>query len=207
MNLDSDLTKVEQKAYNESIQDGFIEILLGILLIFIGLTMWSRVGVAFIVFYPLFGNEVLNRLKRRYTYPRIGYVKLLPEDGVKIGVGILKYVFLVIIFLVALSLIFFRGQSVIDIIDRLIPIYIGLILTGAFIYIRGKSGNNITYLYIGVSLILGALMTAFYQRPYIESALIYLSLIGIFFIGAGAVIFFRFIKTHPIVVGENANGQ
>ncbi|HOP09311.1 MAG TPA: hypothetical protein PK718_08250 [Candidatus Methanofastidiosa archaeon] len=208
MSLDADLRRIERRAYNESVKDGFMEILLGALLVFIGLMVWSQKGVVFIAIFPmLFCNPLLKWLKKRYTYPRIGYVKLRSDDGKKVGLGILRYVLVVIMFLVALSYLFFKEESIYDSIYRLIPLYMAFILLGGFTYLHSKSENNITYLYIGVTMISGILMTAFHPGPYRTGSLQYLALMGLFFTAAGTVIFIRFIRRHPVAPEENTNGQ
>lgn len=208
MNMDIDLNKIEQRVYNENIKDGFMEILLGALLVLIGLMIWSQKGVCFIALLPiLFGNPLINRLKERYTYPRIGYMRPRPGDGKKVGLGILKYVLVVIMSLAALSYLFLKEESIYESIYRLIPLYMALILSGAFTYVHSKSRNNITYLYIGVAMISGILMTVFHPGPYRTCSLQYMTLMGLFFTIVGTVIFIRFIRRYPVASGENANGQ
>ena len=82
-----DLRKIERRLFRSSLQDGLAELFAGIYLIVVGFAM--AVNVAFVAIVIVFGLPWMKRsvesLKRRYTYPRMGYVSFReseePADG------------------------------------------------------------------------------------------------------------------------------
>ena len=70
--------EIERKAYRDAQQDGLMEILSGLGMIFIAGMVSGTLSTAFAPLIVLFFKPALEALRRRFTYPRIGYVKL-PE--------------------------------------------------------------------------------------------------------------------------------
>jgi hypothetical protein len=74
MSQDIDLKKIERKAWMSYFEDGLWDIFLGIFIVGWGLMMLTNMawlaGAWFVVFY----TTILG-LKKRITYPRMGYVK------------------------------------------------------------------------------------------------------------------------------------
>ena len=95
MNEKLDLDEIERKMYREANSDGIMELLLGVLLSFMAVTWARSYFTVFLAFIPLYGNRVLEALKRKFTYPRIGYVEFKQEEE-SLGWGVLGYVLAVI---------------------------------------------------------------------------------------------------------------
>lgn len=194
-----DLEKMEQKAYSEFMQDGLTEILLGILLA--GATAIfgkPSLTAGFVVFYLLFVPRIYERLKRRYTYPRIGYAKLHIDPPKKTAFGIFSYMLVVAVVMVVALLIIF-GDLAYDLWYRWLPTFMGAMLTGAFTYVVGKSGNPHYYGPGFFGLAVGVVFSVYGFESARAGIVVYLLFMGACFIGLGLTRFTYFLHTHPVL--------
>ena len=91
MSINLDLKEIERKANYAAFQDGLTEILMGLFLFFYAGTLATNtlpIGFVFILLAVFFGKPLTEGIKKRYIYPRTGYVKL-PEDPNTTGKGML----------------------------------------------------------------------------------------------------------------------
>lgn len=194
---EADLKKMEQKAYRESMQDGFTEIFLGILLIGMGALYAVKVAAVFAVLAFLFFPRILERLKRRYTYPRTGYAKLHEEPPKKTAFGIFSFMAVVFVMMaVALFIIF--GDISADLWYRWTPTFMGAMLTGAFTFVAGKSGDSRNYGIAAFGLVVGIVMSVYRFDSMWTGIITYLLFMGSFFIGLGLVRFVYFLSKYPV---------
>jgi hypothetical protein len=201
-----DLMEIEQKAYRESAQDGFTEIFVGILLIGMGIFFTIKVkslSLVFIVLFAVFAPRLLERLKRKYTYPRIGFVELHLDPPKKTALGILSYILLVIVVMIVVLFIIFSDISV-DLVYRWFPTLMGAMLIGGFVYLAGKSGDPRYYGIAVFGLIVGIILSI-YQFDFMWTGIIiYLFFMGACFIGLGIGRFMYFLHRYPLQE-ENSN--
>jgi len=79
MSLTTDLRKLERKAYLSYHQDGLLDIIIGTIILCMGInealgsSIWNFIALLLIIAYV--------PLKRRITFPRLGYVKFNVERG------------------------------------------------------------------------------------------------------------------------------
>lgn len=211
MNEKIDLDEIERKMWREANSDGIMELLLGILLFFTAGT-WARSNfTVFLALVPIFGNRVIEALKARFTYPRIGYVELKEEDGKSLGWGILGYVLAVIAVVSIVAAVFYGGNLESFDAYRWVPLAFGAIFLGGMIYLHGKSGDPVAYLYSFVTLVAGGIFTfyGFESSNGFESSkhiiqLYLLSLAG-FFLLAGLVRLLTFMRRNPVLVMPDAD--
>ena len=99
MSYQINLKEIEKRAHHAVFQDGVMEILMGFVLIFFGGAINSPGTMApFIVFAIFFASPILERVKKRFIYPRSGYVKLPEKDaGTAKGIGIATLVFVLVL--------------------------------------------------------------------------------------------------------------
>ena len=101
MSQNLDLKEIERRVHQSVFQDGLMEIMMGGFLLVVGasLAMDMKWGVLLISLLVIFlGNPLLERAKKRYIYPRIGYVKLRPEkEADPKGIVVAAIVFVVIL--------------------------------------------------------------------------------------------------------------
>jgi len=211
LNEKIDLDEIERKMWREANSDGIMELLLGILLFFTAGT-WARSNFTiFLALVPIFGNRVIEALKARFTYPRIGYVELKEEDGKSLGWGILGYVLAVIAVVSIVAAVFYGGNLESFDAYRWVPLAFGAIFLGGMIYLHGKSGDPVAYLYSFVTLVAGGIFTfyGFESSNGFESSkhiiqLYLLSLAG-FFLLAGLVRLLTFMRRNPVLVMPDAD--
>ncbi|MGD2247747.1 MAG: hypothetical protein PVF58_05025 [Candidatus Methanofastidiosia archaeon] len=193
------LEKMEQKAYQESMQDGLTEVLLGILLVGMGalFNIKSFFPAFFAVFVIFVFPRILERLKRRYTYPRIGYAKLHEDPPKTIAVGIFSYMLIVVVVMVVVLFVIFSGISA-DLWYRWTPTFMGAMLTGALIYLAGKSGDSRNYGIALLGLVTGIVLSGYPFEFMWTGLIVYLLVMGSLFIGLGLVRFGYFVHTFPV---------
>ncbi len=195
-----DLNKMEQHAYRESMQDGLTEIFLGILLVGMGIlfAVESFTPAIFACFVILVFPRIVERLKRRYTYPRIGYAKLHVDPPKKIISGIFSYMIIVAVVLVVALFIIFGDVSA-DLWYRWLPTFMGAMLMGAFTYVAGKSGDSRNY-GIGIfGLATGVVFSVYTFESMWTSLEMYLLFMGSCFVGLGVVRFVYFLRKYPVL--------
>lgn len=186
-------------------KDGFTEILLGVLLLYNSLT-WLRPGVtsAFIPLFIIFGPRILERLKQRYTYPRIGYVKITVEDGGKIAKGIFGYMLVVVALMVVVLGSFYWGRWSSDLIYRWTPTLVGAMLLGGMLYYQGRSGEDKNYAYGILALLAGIAFSLYDFEPVMMGLVAYLQLTGWASLLIGFVTFMRFRSRYPLQKAEDS---
>jgi hypothetical protein len=75
-----DLKEIERRVQHSAYQDGLLEVFLGGYLLLVGASLASQLHLAPLT--ALLGfllNPIFERAKKRYIYPRIGYVQFRPE--------------------------------------------------------------------------------------------------------------------------------
>ena len=136
-----DVTEIEERARTAGYQDGLIELFAAVVLVTIA-TMWiaspALVGIA-AAFIVLFGWRVVERVKERLTYPRIGYFQERPDAPDTTGRGML--IFMAFSFALMVAAVAISG-GITDAAEwrRAAPLMSGMGLAGAFWYTGDRSG-------------------------------------------------------------------
>jgi uncharacterized membrane protein len=191
------LREMEQKVYRESMQDGLTEILLGILLIGVGTLFVVKLSAGLAVLFILFAPHILETLKRKYTYPRIGYMRLHTDPPKKTAFGIFSYMLLVAVVMVIALIIIFGGISA-DLWYRWTPTFMGAMLTGALVYLVGKSADRRYYGVAVFGLVAGVVLSIHTFGSMWTGLIVYLLFMGSCFVGLGVLRFAYFLHEHPV---------
>ncbi|TRO58862.1 hypothetical protein E2P71_01230, partial [Candidatus Bathyarchaeota archaeon] len=146
------LKEMEQQANRLLTKDGLMELLMGAILF---VTSSSFAGTPiftpFLGLYVIFLKNIIEGFRKKFTYPRIGYLKLPDEDSKKIGVGILTFMGAIMLALaVVIYLIYGRISG--DLVYKWIPLLIGLIFFGGLQYNYSKSGDKVNLVYITIAV-------------------------------------------------------
>jgi len=205
MNERIDLEEIERNMYREANSDGIMELLLGVFLFFMVVT-YGRSGLAVLpaFFFIFLGNRVIEAIKAKFTYPRVGYVEFKQEDA-GLGWGILGYVLVVIAVVSVIATIFYSGNLEKLDIYKWVPLAIGGCFLGGMIYHHGKSGDPLTYLYSFITLVAGGIFTFYLTEPYPNSIELYLLFLAGFFILAGLVRLLTFMRRNPVMEMPDAD--
>lgn len=194
------LKQIEQKAYRVSFQDGLVEIMLGILLIGLGATFGSVLYV-FAIFIPIFlFPRFIEVIRKRYTYPRIGYAKLPMDDPKKTAKGIFGYTAVVLALMVVCFLLFGKVKDAAAY-KKWSPALMGVLLVGGFLYAHGKSGS-IRYIVFAVLVVVLGLLFSIMNFESYNGLIINFFVMGVIFIVTGFTLFILFLHKYPKIVKE-----
>jgi len=205
MSVAIDLLEIEKKAYRDSQQDGLVEVMMGLILMTFGGFFYSTV-FAFYILLIVFSGKIVESIRRRYTYPRIGFVKFHrenPKDALT-GVFLFELAVIVIIF----TLIAISG----DVTDysrwvNWAPLFFGMILVGPFAHAQSRSGSIRYTGYAILSVILGIIFSLIEFGSGCTGLILYLVIIGGFLVLGGLVTFIRFLRKYPLPETEVRDGS
>ncbi|MHC4353806.1 MAG: hypothetical protein ACYS0H_13935 [Planctomycetota bacterium] len=134
-----DIGSVERKAFADSQQDGLLELVMGVCMIAISTRLFSRVLVVMLVLPVILFHPLLETMRKRFTYPRIGYVKLIPDKPKEVITGI-SLVSIAVLAILAIAFLIFGGIRNFDLWLRWCPFWGGTVLAGMFSSFASKSG-------------------------------------------------------------------
>ncbi|MEA1893590.1 MAG: hypothetical protein U9N36_00020 [Euryarchaeota archaeon] len=196
MTQETDLKELEKKAYRDSQQDGLMEVMMGVILMTFGGFFYSPI-FAFYILLIVFSGKIVEFVRRRYTYPRIGVVKFREKNpkNALTGVFLFELAVIVIIF----TLIYISG----DVTNyyswvNWAPLFFGMILVGPFTHAASKSGSVRYYGYAILSVILGIFFSLIEFGSGCTGLILYLIIVGGFLVLGGLVIFIRFLRKYPL---------
>ena len=199
-----DLKNIEQKTFRQSQQDGLMELVMGICMLAISTRIFSRFLI-FMLALPVFlFGPLLALMRRRFTHPRIGYVKLIPDKPKSVITGIL-IVTLVVIAVMAVVFFFFGNIRDFNLWLRWCPFWGGTVLAGMFGSLASKSGATRYYIFAGWSLLSGIVLSILEFDAVETGTLLYFAVMGGLLIPFGLVQFAIFLHKHPKHVKEQDN--
>jgi len=200
MNEYQDLKMIEQESYRESMQDGLTEVLLGLIFLAFPFLLFESSFIAiFVVFYIIFMPPGIEAFRKKYTYPRIGYVKLHEDEPPKLSLGVAMVVLL--IFIMIISVLYGVYTDLIDryFIYRWLPAVFGFIMWGPSLYLKDRTGQNRYYLFGLLMSVTGILIgLADFATVQIQGTLYMVSWGAAFFV-LGLLRFLIFIRKYPIL--------
>ena len=190
------LKEIEKKAYRDSQQDGLMEVMMGLILMTFGGFFYSPI-FAFYILLIIFSGKIVEFIRRRYTHPRIGFVKFHEENPKDALTGVFLFEFAVIVIIFTLISIF--G----DVTDysqwvKWSPLFFGMILVGPFAHAASRSGSIRYTGYAILSVVLGVFFSLTEFGSGCTGLILYLVLIGAFLFLGGLAIFSQFLRKYPI---------
>ncbi len=195
MNQEINLKEIEQKAYRDSNQDGLMEIMVGILLTVLGATYGSGLSI-FAILVPIFlFPHFIEAVRKRYTYPRIGYAKLPTDDPKKTAKGIFSYTAVVLALMVICFLLLGKVKDAAAY-KKWSPALTGVVLVGGFLYAHGKSGSVRYIVFALLSVGFGLLFSIMNFESY-DGLIINLFVMGGIFMVTGFSLFILFLHKYP----------
>lgn len=200
MNEHRDLKMIEQESYRELMQDGLTEVLLGLILLAFPLILFeSGFLVIFVIFYIIYMPQAIEAFRKKYTYPRIGYVKLHEDEAPKLSLGIVIAVLLM--FIIIIAVIYSVYANLIDksFIYRWLPAVFGFIMWGPSLYLKDRTGQNGYYL-LGLLMSITGILVGLANLSTVEvQGILYMISWGIIFLTLGLMRFHLFIRKYPIL--------
>jgi hypothetical protein len=191
--------QIEQRVRTATYRDGLTElfaaaVLLVMALFWISTPAFVGIAAAFIVLY---GWKLVEKVKQRITYPRLGYFQEQSEEPGETARGIL--VFCGVALALVMALIAVSG-GITDAAEwrRAAPLLSGLTLAGAFWYLGDRSGlirHRVVAMY---SVATGFVIWLFTSGADYEGMVWHLLGMVLVLGGLGTWELIHFIRTHPV---------
>ena len=204
---DKDLIKTGQDAYRATMKDGFIEVMAGFFFIMTPVIFIRPSFVSiFVVIYIFFLPQYSEIFRKKYTYPRIGYVKLRVDESdyrPKILLGLL---FIVI---VASGILFMLMTGDVTNYNNwflMFPFILGMVLLAPSAYLVDRTGSK-TYWGFGIlttilGLAVSVLTINFPPDGPFDGLVAFSMLLGIGLLIAGFIKFAFFIHSNPVIENQ-----
>jgi hypothetical protein len=204
MKANLDLKEVESKAYNSINQDGLSELSMGIVFLCMAAFLYVYVFLneevtMYIILPAILIGPLLQRMRKKYTYPRVGYADLRSQKRRTI-------VLILLIAFLLLGIYFFINYNKLDLTGDFfshILLFIGLFLSAVYIYrvVRYKINRFIIYTVVALLSLIGAHL--FPMRGMLR-VLIMFTCLSLFQIPIGLIIFSKFLRKYPVLQDETA---
>lgn len=193
-----DTEMIEQQARAATYRDGLLELFAAGVLLIIG-GMWfvspALVGVA-AALIVIFGWRVLERVKRRVTYPRIGYFQERADDPGTTARGMLIFIggaIVLMVGVIALS----GGLTEVAEWRRAAPLLSGISLTGGFWYLADRS-RLVRHRVVAVfSVVSGILVWVFTSGETYQPVAWHLLGLAVLLAAIGTWALIHFVRTTP----------
>ncbi len=146
MSEDNDLKVSEQKAFRETAQDGLLFVVLSLYMFFAVAIIFKNPLLTFLLlFVIILFPSLLEQLRKRHTYRRLGYVRLLetPSSGTSIILSSFALIFVLTWALLGplstpFDLTTFYNWT---------PLMFGFFLVGFSIWLANSSGSRMYYIF------------------------------------------------------------
>ncbi len=195
--------EIREKAVRAILKDGLTDIMIGILLLVISLyfylEVYYQINIVMLLIFPgILVGPLLMSLRKKYTYPRTGYVNLKTKKvrTLKLSLAIFGVFSGLIVFYI------FYNRSA-GIIDKILPYFgylpllIGIVLFFIYVYqaVRYKLNRYYIYTIVAAASILYALSVT---DKRIVSFILMLFIQGIFLLPVGCYTFWKFLRKNPV---------
>lgn len=198
-----DLKEIEKRANYAAFQDGLMEIAMGLLLFFWGgalVTDAKYLALVFGVLAVFFGKQAIERIKQRFIYPRAGYVKL-PEDPNATGKGIAIAALIFVVFMLAAmalsTLVMGQDPGLEFFLNYIVPPASGFMFAIGPYWLGQTYGLRRGYVWAALFLFGGIAMPVFGIASGYEAVGLLCTVVGLFVLATGTVMFVRFIRRYP----------
>jgi hypothetical protein len=203
-----DLKEIEKRANYAAYQDGLMEIFMGLFLFLYGgalATSSPPLGFVFIVLTVIFGKKSIERLKQRFIYPRIGYVKL-PTDPNTTGRGIVISAILMVVALLGamgISMAVIGREAGMDFfLTMIVPPASGFMLGIGPFWLGQTYGLFRGYLWAVLFVLGGIAFPVFSITSGYEAVGLLCTVMGLLILATGIFMFVRFIRRYAPESGE-----
>jgi hypothetical protein len=191
-----DLKNIEQKTFRQSQQDGLMELVMGVCMLAISTRLFSRLFIFMMVLGVFLFGPLLALMRRRFTYPRIGYVKLIPDKPKSVIAG-LFFVTLAVVALMAVAFFFFGDIRDFNLWMRWCPFWGGTVIAGMFGSLASKSGAARYYVFAGWSFLSGIVLSLIEFDAVETGVLLYFAVMGGLLAPFGLIQFAMFLRKYP----------
>jgi hypothetical protein len=199
MDANLDAKTVARNLWRDSMQDGLMELLLGIYFLVTGFVIQANMSALFIIFMA-FLPTVAKKMKERFTHPRIGYVKF-PDHEKSPGRRIMAALVAAVI-AIAMVIFLARVGEKTQVLYKWIVLVPALVLAAGLTFTGQKTGFVRYYLMAALSLVSGLLIPFINLPDRMDAISLYFLIIGLVLLVWGAIVFANFLRTYPIRTEE-----
>ena len=207
---DDTIATAARNAYRATMKDGFIEILAGFFFVMTPIIFIQPIFVSFfVVIYVIFLPQYAEIFRKKYTYPRVGYVKLRTDPLDYRPKALLALLFVVIVS--SAILVMLMTQDVANYYNWFImfPFILGAALIAPSAYLVDRTGAKIYWGFGIVTTILGliiSILTFTYppDGPF-DGLLAFSILLGVGLLIGGFIKFAYFIRSNPVIAVQEEN--
>jgi hypothetical protein len=212
MSHNLDLKEIERRVHQSVFQDGLMEIMMGGFLLVFGASLamdmkWIPLIISLLVIF--LGNPLLERAKKRYIYPRIGYVKLRPEkEADPKGIVVAAIVFVVILLgsgLFTLAIGKDRGWAFWF--KYFLPGSTGFMLAIGPFWLGETYGVRRGYVFAVLFLLSGIVIPVLGIAQGYEAVGFECLPVGVISLISGVIMFTRFLRKYPLPTEVVPNGN
>lgn len=207
MNEKIDLTKLEQSTFRTANQDGLTEFWMGLMILAIGLLLANYLFVPYIALIIIFQVAVTERIKEKYTYPRIGVVKLHDESELPSGVAWIVFAIIMIVAISAAMISVRVDYELVHLLATWAPLLVGVALLQPASYLVERSGLKRYYGFGVATVILGVLLFILPLPHPADNMSVFMFLSGAILSLAGITSMVRFIRKYPVLEEEDGGHE
>ena len=209
MNIQLDLKEIERRANYAAFQDGLMEIALGLFLVVFGGALMTNIAIVvpFIVLVVFFANPLIERIKKRFIYPRAGYVKLPPNpETTAKGIAIAAIVFVVVLLgAMGVSMLVLGLEPGADFfLTYIFPPATGFMLAIGPYWLGQTYGLVRGYFWAALFVLMGFVFPIFHIRGGYEAVGLSCIVVGTAMLATGLMVFINFIRNNPVQEVNNA---
>jgi hypothetical protein len=197
-----DLNEIKRRVQHAAYQDGLLEMFLGSFLMVFAVLFLSKPALsAFSVLVTLAFKPLFERMKQRYIYPRIGYVKFgKDKEGDPKGIVIAAIVFVIVLLgtlgILALAMGAERGR--VFWLDYVLPGFTGFMMAIGPYWLGQTYGLVRAYVFAALFLLGGIAIPALGIATGYHAVGLLCLLMGLLSLVSGAIMFGRFLRRYPV---------
>jgi hypothetical protein len=209
MSDNANILELEQETHRYSMQDGLAEIFLGLCLIIIAGTIEADDSSLYGIFLDLiiygifflliaFRTPILEKLRRKVTYPRIGYVKVRQDEPS--GLLMVVFVFVMMVFFAILLASFISpSDTSYDTACKYLPVSLGVMMILYSFALVEKTGDCWYFAFGLLTVTTGLIFALLEFEPPRAGPVLYLLGWGVVITLVSLTTFIRFIRKYPII--------
>ena len=204
MNEDADLKRLEQATFRVANQDGLTEIMMGLMIMVIAIILVNSTFTYFVALIIIFHAAFMERVKEKYTYPRIGRVKLREEQENIYGPYWAVFAIILLIALISVVASARIENELLDLVAQWSTLIMGIGLLQPFAFLVQRSGLKGYYGVGAVISVIGAVFVILEFDSSLVRMLLYLLVVGGLLFLAGLTSLVRFVRKYPVLDLEDA---
>jgi hypothetical protein len=215
VNESIDVSYVEKRVQRHFLEDGLWEIFTGVVLITLGAFVYSQDEFLYMILLlgTLFNNSIMQFFRKRFIYPRTGYVKPVPpsERRRRLWKTKLIAVFIIVVLFSGFAVLFWKyGTAWMTPIVPWLPLVFGVILATGSLYLARRSGLPRLYFIALLCVLIGIGASFLVLSSTLSGGMgIFMGFLatGLVVIVSGSITLSIFIRNHPLLEEEELNGE